>query len=883
MGEARNVDRRSFIKGSAAAAAALGALSLAGCQENELEEVDLAATGPGADFAANEEGAEWHAVPCWHNCGGRCLNKVLVKDGVVLRQKTDDTHEDSWEWPQQRGCLRGRAQQQQIFGPDRIKYPMKRKNWSPDNPNGHLRGIDEWERISWDEALDIYASELKKAKEKYGNESILYFNITSLEGFLGAVLAKFGGFVDTSSIDSAGTYSLYPAMYGVPMNQVNDRFDLVNADYIVLYGHNPAWCSFPNTYYLREAHKHGVKFLFVGPEYNVSAAVFDAKWFPVRQGTDTAFLLGVAHSMLSQDENGSVVDWDFLDRCTVGFDAEHMPADAKTDENFYDYLMGKYDGVEKTPEWASEICGCPVERIEEYASILGRSNNVMVLSNCAAARNRGAENLPQIQMTIGAMGGHYGKSGNVVNADIGGDDFDGGPQLLMTGMGGYPGQMNTAGLNNQVPHVIPNNELWSAILEGKYYDSGNVHFGFTEQVEREVDIHVIISEHHNRLATCEGTMKGIEAFRKVDFVAAQSYWLKSDAKYADLVLPVTTRWETQMFTVYMAYVKARDVAFGYEKAIEPLYEARSDLEIALDLAERLDLDVSDLLPVSNIQSWFNSMRDSSVMQEDGTYVPLLTITQEDIDEYQVEGVPQEGVITLKEFVDKGIYRIKRQAGDFGARIWLEDFVRDPEANPLDTPSGKMEIYCQTHSDLIDMANKYTPHYTPISPLPKWLPSPEGYVASFTNWDTKEQGPYPYLVSNSHYLRRAHSDMDNVPWLRELWPNPVFISTQDAAEKGIETGDVVLIWNDNGQVLRPASVLPTIMPGTLELPHGAAAEIDEETGIDKAGADNVLCSPNKATCATSNGWNSTLVNFEKYTGELELLPDCEWELRIPLAE
>ena len=63
----------------------------------------------------------------------------------------------------------------------------------------------------------------------------------------------------------------------------------------------------------------------------------------------------------------------------------------------------------------------------------------------------------------------------------------------------------------------------------------------------------------------------------------------------------------------------------------------------------------------------------------------------------------------------------------------------------------------------------------------------------------------------------------------------------------------------------------------------AAEIDEETGIDKAGADNVLCSPNKATCATSNGWNSTLVNFEKYTGELELLPDCEWELRIPLAE
>ena len=68
------------------------------------------------------EGGEWVAAACWHNCGGRCMNKVMVKDGAVVRQKTDDTHEDSPDYPQQRGCVRGKAQQQQCFGADRLKY-----------------------------------------------------------------------------------------------------------------------------------------------------------------------------------------------------------------------------------------------------------------------------------------------------------------------------------------------------------------------------------------------------------------------------------------------------------------------------------------------------------------------------------------------------------------------------------------------------------------------------------------------------------------------------------------------------------------------------------------------------------------------------------------
>jgi len=109
------------------------------------------------------------------------------------------------------------------------------------------------------------------------------------------------------------------------------------------------------------------------------------------------------------------------------------------------------------------------------------------------------------------------------------------------------------------------------------------------------------------------------------------------------------------------------------------------------------------------------------------------------------------------------------------------------------------------------------------------------------------------------------------------PNPVWINTQDAKDKGIVDGDTVLIYNEFGKTLRPAALTERLMPGVLALPHGAAVDLDEETGIDKAGADNVLCGPICSGIGTS-GYNTTLVNFEKYTGPA-LEPDWTWAQRI----
>ena len=388
--ESKNISRRGFLGAAAAVAASAATLSATGCSaEASLDAADKheLPTDPA-------DGGTWVAAACWHNCGGRCMNKVMVKDGAVIRQKTDDTHEDSPDYPQQRGCVRGKAQQQQCFGADRLKYPMKRKSWSPENPNGELRGKDEWERISWDEAIDYVAGQFKAIKEKYGNQAFLLGSYGSRYAF--APLLAYGGHTSVADSTSHGSYLLNPdTTIGIPSTDAgtcNDRTDMLNADTIVFYASNPAWSApgTPSYHYLR-AKEAGVKFITVDPIYTASAQMLDAYWIPIRTGTDTAFMLGVASEMLRLDkEEGDVIDWDFLDKYTVGFDADHKPDDLKEDVNFRDYVEGVYDGQPKTAEWASNICGVPVEQITYFAREIGKTRNVWMLHNFAAARCNGS-------------------------------------------------------------------------------------------------------------------------------------------------------------------------------------------------------------------------------------------------------------------------------------------------------------------------------------------------------------------------------------------------------------------------------------------------------------------------------------------------------------
>ena len=860
--------RRSFIKSSVAVAATLSlGAHFSGCTPPPKKEAEA------TERVDNEVGGTWIAASCWHNCGSKCLNKVLVKEGVVVRQKTDDTHEDSEEHPQQRSCLRGRSQQQQCFGADRLKYPMKRKTWEPiTGGNRAMRGKDEWVRISWDEASKLIANEITHIYQTYGPRSVLAFG-GSTAG-VARVLTKVGGFVGVTDTSSLGTYCLDTTKLGImPYDlspdytgwSANDRFDMKNADWIVFQGCNPGWASAGNPmYYYYKAKEAGVQFVMIGPSFNATAQMLDARWIPVRTGTDTAFMIAVAYEMLKLDEvKKNIIDWDFLNTYTVGFDADHMPADATVKENFKDYLLGAYDGIPKTAEWATDICGTPPADIRWYAELLGKNNKITLHHSMSFARNHGAEDVPQMYMTLGAMGGHFGKPGHSCGATYCGYAANCGPRLASAGGTGLPG------VPNPVTDLITAQLCWDSIKKKRYRYIGAFTGGLRPYEDRDIDIHMIYHEASASLATKPHTLGGIEVHRMVDFVLTSASFLTTQAKYSDIVLPITTQWER----VGSLAVGGREAVFVNSKVTDPLFESKSDQDAGKSVAKALGLDVDALYPISEKQQFFNQLLGATYIDTSKKSAKLVTITEEDIRKWECTGEPQQGIIDLDEFIEKGCFSVKRSPGDSYNYIAYEEFIKDPIANKRTSVSGKFEIYCQGKADLLKGIG-FTDEF---KPYPSYIPAVEGWETTFSDFKNKVKGEYPFNVYNPHYLRRVHTSLDNSPWLRETWPNPVFINPIDANSKGIKTGDTVVVYNRWGKVLRTASLVDLIMPGMIGLPHGSWIELDAKEEYDLSGADSVLCGPIVSGMGVT-AYNNHNCNIAKYTGT-PLKPDAEWPQRI----
>ena len=858
--------RRQFMKGSLGVAAAATALTAFGCSPStSVEETEE--TGATVN---PEEGGTWVPAACWHNCGGRCVNKVMVKDGAVVRQKTDDSHEDSPEYPQQRGCVRGKAQQQQCFGADRILHPLKRKGWQPgggENSNGAMRGKDEWEVISWEEAIDLACQEIKRISDELGPTG---FYAKSSDPAINLMCGCVRGWDTTSH----GTYTLGCDMIGLPSTdcgKANDRFDMPNADYVIMWSSNPSWSAAGTpTYYFIQAKEAGVKFVSVDPIYNATAQMLDAEWVAPRNGTDMALMLAIAYEMLRLDEEeGDIIDWDFLNNYTVGFDADHMPSDAKLSENLKDYIMGVYDGTPKTPEWATPICDVPAEQITELARILGKNNNTYFLHNYGFVRINGAEMVPQMFMALGAMGGHMGKPGNATGGAYHANCGNYGPSLVKAG------SAKTPKTENPITTGVRAGDIYDLILAGggDILDVSNSYANFHEPIPTTLGpIKCIFHVSDANLQTSTHQKVGIEAHRAVDFVLTRAQFMTTNALYSDIILPVTTEWERPGSVTSCN----REFVYCYSKVTDPIGESKTDQEIGTLLLEGMGIDPTLAYNTSETQQFFEQIAGSQIMGDDGEMKPLVTITDEDIANWGVEGSAQEGVISITDFVSNGGYQFQRTPDDGHGFIGYEDFVSDPEANPLPSASGKLEIYCQARYDL--MASYGFEGIENFKPYPTYVVPVEGYETTFVNNDINgEKGEYPYLMYNPHYLRRSHSVFDNCPWLREAWPNPVFLNRSDAEAKGIAEGDTVLITTAAGQGLRRAALLDILRPGVVGVPHGAWVDVDEETGIDRAGSENYLIGNVYGGMGVS-GYNNLNCNIEKYDGE-PLEPDCDWPQRI----
>ena len=196
---------------------------------------------------------------CNTDCGGQCLLKVHVRDGVITRIETDDS-----DGLQYRACVKGRAHRQRIYAPDRLKYPMRRVG---------ERGEGKFERISWDEALDTVAKELKGVYETYGASAVLLLMGGGDLGQLHRVrpmnrlLCLMGGYSTTWGIASyEGAEFAALATYGTAMS-ANTRDDLLNTRLIIMWGLDVAnTIHFTNSrWYLAQAREKGIRVVSIDP------------------------------------------------------------------------------------------------------------------------------------------------------------------------------------------------------------------------------------------------------------------------------------------------------------------------------------------------------------------------------------------------------------------------------------------------------------------------------------------------------------------------------------------------------------------------------------------------------------------------------------------
>ncbi|WP_304426598.1 molybdopterin dinucleotide binding domain-containing protein [uncultured Adlercreutzia sp.] len=301
------------------------------------------------------------------------------------------------------------------------------------------------------------------------------------------------------------------------------------------------------------------------------------------------------------------------------------------------------------------------------------------------------------------------------------------------------------------------------------------------------------------------------------------------------------------------------------------------MDVALELADRLGVDKKALCPEDDPQAVFNTVAAAKVLNEDNeTWDNLVTITEDDLAELGVTGTPQEGRVPILELKRDGLYTIERTPDDGRNFVPFKEFREDPEGNPLNTESGKLEIYCRAASEKVHGWG-----FAELDPIAKYVPPTEGYEETFANWETKEKGEYPFQILSLHILRHSHSTFANVPNLREAFDHPLYMNNLDAERLGMETGETVLITSKWGRCLRPLLVTETVMPGVLGMGQGAWVEIDEETGIDMAGSMNVLCGPNVTTTGFQS-WNTCICKVEKWDGE-PLVPDYLWDAREVFEE
>lgn len=737
-----------------------------------------------------------------HNCGGRCLLIAHVRDGVITRLDTDD-RPDVLAAPQLRACVRGRSYLQRQYHPDRLLYPLKRVG---------PRGSGQFTRISWDEALDTVAAQIARVKRTYGNSALFVpYGTGSYNQLNGSHTARrlfnlYGGCLGIyNSYSWAAINIATPTVYGT-LQTGNQRQDWLNAKYILMWGWNPAEMrdGTNSDYFVKLARERGARVVCVDPRHSLSAASLADEWVPIRPGTDAAMLSAMAYVMLTE----KLYDADFVRTHCVGFDATQMPSDLGEAESYSDYLLGTRDGVPKTPDWAEAITTVPRETIARLAREYATIKPGVLYQGYGMQRRAYGEQVVRAGCTLAAITGNVGVSGGWASG-LGLQAPDGGPFWTVFPVG-----------ENPVKAMIPV-FLWTeAVLRGTDMTAKTDGLVGADRLDNNIKLIYAVATNAliNQHANINRSAAILRDESRVEFIVAQDNFLTPTGRFADIVLPACTQFETWGVEDGWKY---GDEVIVMPKLVEPPGETKSDYKICAEIAERLGIGAA-----------YTEGRDERAWVEWA------------LDRYRATRFPE--LPTLDQLIESnaGVYAkpVTQPA------IAFEAFRADPEAHPLNTPSGKIEIFSRQLYDL---------HHPEVPPIPKYL----------QEWESPfgpEAAQYPLQAIGHHTLHRVHSTHDNNAWLEEAFPQRVYINPVDAGPRGLRDGDRVRVYNARGAVLLTCRITDRILPGVIDIPQGAWWSPDEN-GVDQRGSINVLTSERWTPLAFGTAQHTSMVQIERITG------------------
>lgn len=798
-------DRRTFLKWSGAVGGTTALIAVA----------DVGVRTARADAPTVAPEMVWSA--CTVNCGSRCPLRLEVTDGTITRVLADNTGTDKLGEQQVRACVRGRAIRHRIYNPDRLKKPMKRKA-------GTKRGDGQWETISWEQALDEIAAKMKDIKARYGNES---FYINYGTGTLGSTMAKswppdetpfarlmntWGGYLDHyADYSTTAITAAYPYFYGTWFGS-NSLDDAANAKLQVMFGNNPLETRMSGgglTFVTQQARlASDVRTIIVDPRYSETAALLGDDWIPLRPGTDAALVAALIHTMLADNSQ----DQKFLDTYCVGFDEKTLPPGAPANASYRSYVQGLGpDGVEKTAEWAANITGIPARRIRQLAREIASSKPCAITQGWGPQRHANGEQSSRAIFLLACVTGNLGIPGG------GNGARESSPGLALV-------SPFSTGVKNPSNKMISCFSWLDAIEHGAEMDTFNA--GVAEKDAGARWVKVPVDEAGNPVNTKLGVpIKMVWQYAGNALVNQtgdnnQSVAILSDdtlcelivacdiqytvsCRYADYVLPGTS--SAEEFDLHGGE-NAPPMAYGIvsTQAIEPLYECRPVYDICVELSKRLGTEQAFTQGRSR-EDWLRLAIDES---------RKLDPAMPDYDAWK----------------KMGMYR-----RNDGPVVSMADFRKNPKANPLPTPSGKVEIYSDR---LARMSEKwqfgvFRPKLAGdvLVPLPEYLETWEGPM------DARASQQYPLQVIGHHFKGRTHSTYGNVDWLKEAHPQTAWISVLDAEARGIRNGDQVFVFNERGTVKLEARVTERIMPGVVSIPQGAWYEPVPSSTVAPPGAAN----------------------------------------------